>query len=169
MADTKISALTAVVTPAGTDTVAAVQGGVTKKLTVTQLLVAGDSPIECTSMVASGPTVGVGYAAGAGGAVAQLTSKATGVTLDKVCGQITMDNASLAGNTTVVTFVCTNSASAHGDVVVVNHVGGGTMGDYMTSAHCEAGHIDFHLTNVTHATLSDAVVLQYAIIKAVVA
>ncbi len=34
----KISQLTAVVTPAGTDTLAAVQGSTTKKLTVTQLL-----------------------------------------------------------------------------------------------------------------------------------
>ena len=51
MADTKISALTAVVTPAGTDTLAAVQGGVTKKLTVTQLLAAGDSPITGSDFI----------------------------------------------------------------------------------------------------------------------
>jgi hypothetical protein len=43
----KISALTAVVTPAGTDTMAAVQGSTTKKLTATQLL----SVLETVSQV----------------------------------------------------------------------------------------------------------------------
>jgi hypothetical protein len=43
----KISQLTAVVTPAGTDTLAAVQGSTTKKLTVTQLLtLAGSASFE---------------------------------------------------------------------------------------------------------------------------
>jgi hypothetical protein len=40
----KISQLTAVVTPAGTDTLAAVQGSTTKKLTVTQLLTLAGNP-----------------------------------------------------------------------------------------------------------------------------
>jgi hypothetical protein len=42
-----------------------------------------------------------GYITGEGGTVAQATSKATAVTLNKKCGQITMHNASLAADTTV--------------------------------------------------------------------
>ena len=58
MADAKISALPAVATPAGTDLVAAVQGGTTKKLTVAQALLAGDSPATLSAL-------GIGVAASA--------------------------------------------------------------------------------------------------------
>jgi hypothetical protein len=45
----------------------------------------------------SAPTgVGIGYATGAGGAVTQATDRTTGVTLSKLTGQITTNNASLA-------------------------------------------------------------------------
>jgi len=58
VADAKISALPAVATPAGTDLVAAVQGGTTKKLTVAQALLAGDSPATLSAL-------GIGAAASA--------------------------------------------------------------------------------------------------------
>jgi hypothetical protein len=45
----KISQLTAVATPAGTDTLPVVQGGTTKKLTVTQLLTLQDAVIATIS------------------------------------------------------------------------------------------------------------------------
>jgi hypothetical protein len=48
------------------------------------------------------PTIGIGYATGAGGTVTQLTSRTTGVTLNKVAGQITLFSA--AGTTTWQTF-----------------------------------------------------------------
>ena len=50
MADAKISALPAVDTPAGTDLLAAAQGGTTKKLTVAQALLAGDSPATLSAL-----------------------------------------------------------------------------------------------------------------------
>jgi hypothetical protein len=48
-----------------------------------------------SSVKSTSATAGVGYGTGAGGAVTQATSKSTGVTLDKVCGEITMNNATL--------------------------------------------------------------------------
>ena len=69
MADTKISALTAVVTPAGTDTLACVQGGVTKKLTVTQVLAAGDSPITASDFIGT-----IGATTPAAGAFTTVTA-----------------------------------------------------------------------------------------------
>jgi hypothetical protein len=63
-------------------------------------------------------TTGLGYAAGAGGAVTQLTSRATGVTLNKLTGAITLVSA--AGSTTPFTFTVTNSTVAATDTVVMN-------------------------------------------------
>jgi hypothetical protein len=70
---------------------------------------------------------GMGYATGAGGTVTQVTSKSTGVTLNKLCGQITMAASALAANTTA-SFTLTNSNLAAGDLLILNHVSGGTAG-----------------------------------------
>lgn len=115
-------------------------------------------------------TAGVGYATGAGGVVTQLTSKATGVTLDKICGTITMDNATLA-HQAAVAFTLTNSAIAATDVVVVSVKSGGTAGAYLVSAGAvTAGSCSITLFNCqTSGNLSEAVVLSFAVIKAVAA
>jgi hypothetical protein len=70
----------------------------------------------------SGATSGVGYATGAGGAVTQATSRTTGVTLNTVCGAITLVSA--AGSTTIQAFTVTNSAVAATDTVVVSQKSG---------------------------------------------
>ena len=62
---------------------------------------------------------------GDGGTVTQATSKSTAVTLPKKCGQITMNAAELAVDT-VVSFTLTNTEIAAGDLLVLNHVSGGT-------------------------------------------
>ena len=54
-----------------------------------------------SSMKSTSDTAGVGYGTGAGGTATQTTSKATGVTLNKICGTITMDSASLSHQTPV--------------------------------------------------------------------
>jgi hypothetical protein len=59
---------------------------------------------------------------GAGGAVTQVTSRTTGVTLNKVCGTITLVSA--AGTTTWQTFTVTNSAVVRTDVVKVTQQSG---------------------------------------------
>jgi hypothetical protein len=71
----------------------------------------------------------IGYASGAQGTVTQITSKSTGVTLNKSSGQITMNNASLAAGTTVL-FTLTNSTLSAKDVLIVNVGSGGTSGAY---------------------------------------
>ena len=123
------------------------------------------SSVKSTS--ASG---GVGYATGAGGVVTQATSKSTGVTLDKVCGTITMHNATLAHQTPVA-FTLTNSAIEATDVVAVCVKSGGTAGAYLVSAGAvAAGSCSITLFNCqTAGNLSEAVVLQFAVIKAVAA
>lgn len=66
-----------------------------------------------------------GYAtgAGAGGAVTQITNRATGVTLNTLSGQITTINTSLAAEASAV-FTVTNSKVAATDVIVLNIASG---------------------------------------------
>ena len=109
-----------------------------------------------------------GYVTGEGGTVTQATSKATAVTLNKKCGQITMNAAALAAATTV-TFVLTNSTIAATDLLVLNHVSGGTAGAYLLNAQAAAGSASINVRNITAASLSEAIVISFAVIKAVIA
>jgi len=105
----------------------------------------------------------LGYSTDAQGAVTQLTSKSTGVTLDKSCGQITMNNAALAG-TTNVTFTLTNSLIGVKDVLVLN-VYGGTAGSYnVWVSGLATGSATITVRNITGGSLSEAIVINYAII-----
>jgi hypothetical protein len=109
-----------------------------------------------------------GYITGEGGTVTQATSKATAVTLNKKCGKITMNAASLAAATTV-TFTLTNSTIATTDLLVLNHVSGGTAGAYLLNAQAAAGSASINVRNVTAGALSEAIVIGFAVIKAVTA
>jgi hypothetical protein len=109
---------------------------------------------------------GVGYVAGAGSSVTQLTSKATGVTISKPCGRITMNGAALAAGA-AVGFVVTNTLVADSDLIVLNHVGGGNVTDYQMWVQPGAGSFVVYLKNLTAGSLSDAVVINFALIKAV--
>ena len=107
----------------------------------------------------------LGYTAVAQSTVTQATDKSTGVTLNKSAGQITMNGAAL-GATTNVAFVLTNSLLSAKDVVIVN-VAGGTAAT--TSYNCwvsghAAGSATIVLRNITAGSLSEAVVLNFAII-----
>lgn len=109
-----------------------------------------------------------GYVTGEGGTVTQATSKSTGVTLNKRCGQITLNNAALAASTTV-SFVLTNSTIAATDVLVLNHVSVGTFGSYTLNARAAAGSATIDVRNVSAGSLSEAIVIGFAVIKAVTA
>jgi hypothetical protein len=104
-----------------------------------------------------------GYTADAQGAVTQLTSKSTGVTLNKSCGQITLNDAALAG-TTNVTFTLTNSLISIKDVIVLN-VYGGTPGSYnVWISGLATGSATITVRNITGGSLSEAIVINYAVI-----
>lgn len=108
----------------------------------------------------------VGYPTGVGGAVTQATSKVTGVTLDKLCGAITMNGAALAAGVEV-SFTVTNSQVAATDVVVVCVKSGGTAGAYLvTVGAVAAGSFAITVSNASAGSLSEAVVLNFAVIKA---
>jgi len=111
--------------------------------------------------------IGAGKALGytTGGAVTQATSKATGVTLNQAAGQITTDDASLSGGSEV-TFTVTNDKVAATDVVAISLQSGASTGTYIVSISAvAAGSFDVTLSNVG-STAGEALVLNYAVIKA---
>jgi hypothetical protein len=106
---------------------------------------------------------GLGYGTGSGGTVTQLTSKGTGVTINKANGRITTASDALAAGATA-TFTVTNSAMAGSDVVVLNVTNGNYSGRVYNNNN---GSFIIALKNETGSSLSDAVVINFAIIKAV--
>ena len=111
---------------------------------------------------------GIGYGAGAGGAVTQATNKTTGVTLHTLCGRITLANSALAAGAEAL-FTVTDSQVAATDVVVVCHASGGTAGAYLVGiAAVAAGSFRVVVSNLSAGSLSEAIVLQFAIVKGAV-
>lgn len=109
-----------------------------------------------------------GYATGSGGVVTQGSGsgKATAVTLSKTNGSITMDTAILNANTSV-SFTLTNTTIEAGDILVMNHISGGTAGSYALNAQCAAGSAVITLRNVTAGNLTEIPVIRFAVVKAV--
>jgi hypothetical protein len=106
----------------------------------------------------------IGYAAGQGGTVTQASTKATTVVLNKLAGEITLNNAALAA-ATIVSFTFTNSTLASGDCLILNHVSGGTIGSYTLTASSGSGTGTIYVRNNTAGSLSEAIVIRYIVIK----
>lgn len=106
----------------------------------------------------------IGYSAAAQGTVTQATSKSTGVTLNRSAGRITMNAEALAGNT-AASFTLTNNTISANDAIIVNVSGGGTAAAYTTYiSSMTSGSAVVTLRNLTAGSLSEAVVLNFAII-----
>jgi hypothetical protein len=116
------------------------------------------------------PTGGLGYGPasnGTGSTVTQATNKSTAVTLNFVTGQITMNSAALAASTTV-TFQLNNTALQADDIILCQVVSGeATAGSYQVWADkvVAATSAQVNVRNITGGSLSEAVVIQYAIIR----
>lgn len=105
----------------------------------------------------------LGYGVGAGGTVTQATSKSTTVTLNKPCGQITMNGAALAAGATVA-FTFSNTFFTATDLMVVATAS--PFGNYSVRASYSApGTTVIYVTNTSGGSLSEAVVLNFAVIK----
>jgi hypothetical protein len=116
----------------------------------------------------TGGSARLGYDTGAGGTVTQGagSGKATGVTLSRPTGQIVMNNAALASATTV-SFTLTNSVISATDIIVLQHTSVGSSASYNLNAFPSAGSAVISVRNVTAGSLSQAIVLSFAVIKAV--
>lgn len=162
---TFVGALTGAATTAGTVTTAA-QPNITSVGTLTSVSVTGNVTASGTGGIVSTGVGKIGYSTG--GAVTQATDKTTGVTLNTVTGEITMNAATLGGDSTV-TFTMTNSSVANTDVMIMNQVGGGNIGFYSFNAVCNSGSANISVHNMTNTNRDDAIVIRYAVIKGAVA
>jgi hypothetical protein len=104
-----------------------------------------------------------GYISGAG-TITQATNKATAVTLNSPSGQITLNGAALAADTTV-SFTLTNSSITANDVLILNHISAGTAGSYLLNAQAAAGSASINVRNITAGSLSEAIVIGFAVIQ----
>jgi len=123
------------------------------------------------AITSSSATAGIGYATGAGGAVTQITSKSTATpAINKASGQVTMNNAALAAGAKV-SFVVTNNTAAATDTPVVAVASGGTANAYRAEVTAVAAGSGFTVTveNITAGSLSEAPVINFALIKGVAA
>ena len=107
----------------------------------------------------------IGYTAAAQGTVTQATDKSTAVTLNKPAGRITMNAASLATSTNA-TFTLNNSFLSANDTVILTISGGqATPGSYNVFANnLGTGTVSISLRNISGGSLSEAVVINFAII-----
>lgn len=111
------------------------------------------------------PTGGLGYGTGAGGTVTQGTSKTTGVTLDKINGEIVL-NASSLNDSTNAGFLLTNSTIAANDHVHVEVKTGGTADAYaIWTSKVSAGSCRIVVRNVSGGTLAESFTLGFAVIR----
>ena len=109
-----------------------------------------------------------GYIAGEGGTISQTGNKSAEVILnDKKCGTITMNNEEMTTNQ-IKFFTFTNNQIAATDIVVLNHASGGTAGKYVLNAAAAAGSAVITVTNISTGSLSEAIVIRFAVIKATI-
>lgn len=120
--------------------------------------------ISATAFAPNWQYRGSGWKSGSGGAVTQITSRATGVTLSKRAGKITTTADSLAA-LTIAAFIVTNTTVAAVDNVVVTKVSGDVDTSIWVSA-VGAGSFTVSLLN-NHATVADttALVLNFEVRK----
>ena len=119
--------------------------------------------LATTGAIKSSGTAGIGYATGAGGVVIQATSRTTGVTINKITGQITLFSA--AGTTSATTFTVTNSTVATTDVIILNQHTGTDLYDLMVTK-TTLGSFDITF-RTTGGTTTEQPIFNFTVIKGV--
>lgn len=135
-------------------------------LTISDSTEALGASVSLGGIGAISPSIGVGYAVGAGGTVTQATNRTTGVTLNKTTGVITTNNTSLAALTSA-TFTVTNSAIAINDTIVLSIRSGQTNKETRATVSAVAAG-SFDITIMNDATLgaeTGAIIINFAVIK----
>ena len=107
-------------------------------------------------------TSNMGYTTGAGGTVTQLTSRTTFVTINKMCGSITL--VSGVGSSTFQTFKVANSLVEETDVVVVSQKSGTDIYQVIVTKITKG---EFRISCATTGITLESPVINFAIIKAV--
>lgn len=113
-------------------------------------------------------STGIGYVTGqgVGGTVSQLTDRSTGVTINKLSGQITGQATSLAASTSA-TFIVTNSFVGLNDTISLSVQSGPTANTSVFSVSTvTAGTFSIRIANISTATAdTGAPILNFNVIK----
>lgn len=111
-------------------------------------------------------TGSIGYGTGSGGTVTQATDKTTGVTLNKPSGKITTA-ASALGAGVSANFLVTNSRVSTSDCILVSIDATTTSGaNYRVEAqHVAVGTFRIRITNISAGSLSEALAINFSVIK----
>lgn len=116
-------------------------------------------------VLANDALTGIGYTTGAGGAVTQITSRTTGVTLDRVSGAITLVSA--AGSATAASFTVTNASVAATDTILLNQKSGtDKLVLLVTAVAAGSFQVTFYTTG---GTTTEQPVINFSVHKAVAA
>ncbi|MFA6904161.1 MAG: hypothetical protein WC236_13885 [Gallionellaceae bacterium] len=145
-------------------------GGAYAGLATTAVNVTGSAAVS-GQLTSSSPSAGIGYATGAGGTVTQLGDKSTAVTLNAMSGRIITTNAALAADTTV-SFRVDNTSVGGNDAVVIgkfNSSPGNSEAYNIWVGNIDTGYFTIYIRNITAGSLSNAMYLNFAVIKAVAA
>jgi hypothetical protein len=105
----------------------------------------------------------LGYGTGAGATVTQTTNRTTGVTINALCGKITLVSA--AGSSTWNSFTVTNSQVAATDTVIVNQSSGANLYNAIVT-NVGSGSFKVSISAVS-GTATEAPAFNFAVIKAV--
>jgi hypothetical protein len=160
------------------DTFYYASGTALTKLTIgaanTVLTSSGTAPQWSTALTLSGSVTAasnltntaasMGYTTGAGGTVTQATNKSTAVTLNKPAGQITMNNAALLPST-AVEFSVNNSVVTVNDCINLSGIWGDSPNYRIELKGVFAGGFAVRVTNITAGSLSQALVLNFSVIR----
>lgn len=144
---------------------AAYQNAPTRQADVTQTMLDLYNVVQQLNG-ASGTGIGYVTGAGVGGAVTQLSSRSTGVTLSKLCGTITGNNTSLAANTQAE-FVVTNTLVAAVDTINISVASGPTAAtSIFTISGVANGSFTIRISNVSGSTAdTGAPIINFTVIK----
>ena len=106
-----------------------------------------------------------GYGTGSGGTVTQATSKSTTVTLNRPTGTITMSNSALASGTKI-SFYLNNSLIENNDIVVAYpSYGSAYINQYEVRTRSGSGASEIIVSQTSGSTLSDAITINFVLIK----
>jgi hypothetical protein len=125
--------------------------------------------IDANYSLVNSVTGQVGYTTGGPSisvtSVTQITSKATGVTINAAAGQIVTHNAALAAGAEVAFVVTNNMVSGYDIPVLAVASGAATAGTYLLSVAAVAnGSFTVVISNSSTGSLSEALTLNFGIL-----
>lgn len=111
----------------------------------------------------------LGYGAGAGGIVTQLTSKSTAVTLNKPTGAIIMNNAALAQNIKVSFLLYNSIIGPYDNIHITVTSGSSVLSQYEARGRCSGGVAEIVVSHTYEGTIGESIKLTFTVLKGAIA